>query len=229
MTHQHTGLSHRGCVRMVPIFNHLTEEQMDEVMEVVQSTTFKKGELIYRAGDTSDVLTIVNKGNVRIYRLSENGKEQLVRILGPGDFSGELALFNETVHENYAEAMVKTSVCRITRSSLEALLGKYPSISIKILQKLSSRIDETEQQATRFSTESTEQRLASYLVDLLPPDGSTTVVELPMSQKNLASYLGTTPETLSRKLKELEELHLIERLSSKKIKLLDEDELLFLD
>lgn len=226
---QNQGLSHRGCVRMVPIFNHLTEEQMDEIMQVVQSSTFSKDELIYRAGDTSEVLTIVNKGNVRIYRLSESGKEQLVRILGPGDFTGELALFNETVHEHYAEAMVKTSVCQISRSSLQGLLEKYPAIAMKILQRLSSRIDETEQQATRFSTESTEQRLASYLVDLMDPEGSSDVVELPMSQKNLASYLGTTPETVSRKLKELEELNLIKRLSTKKIKILDEDNLLFLD
>lgn len=226
---QNQGLSHRGCVRMVPIFNHLTEEQMDEIMQVVQADTYNKEELIYRAGDTSDVLTIVNKGNVRIYRLAESGKEQLVRILGPGDFTGELALFNETVHEHYAEAMVKTSVCQIKRSSLQSLLEKYPAIAMKVLQKLSSRIDETEQQATRFSTESTDQRLASYLVDLMDPEGASDVVELPMSQKNLASYLGTTPETVSRKLKELEETGYIKRLSTKKIKILDEDNLLFLD
>lgn len=226
---QNQGLSHRGCVQMVPIFNHLTEEQMDEIMQVVQAVTYSKGELVYRAGDTSDVLTIVNKGNLRIYRLSESGKEQLVRILGPGDFTGELALFNETVHEHYAEAMVKTSVCQIKRSSLQGLLEKYPAIAMKVLQKLSSRIDETEQQATRFSTESTDQRLASYLVDLMDPEGTSDVVELPMSQKNLASYLGTTPETVSRKLKELEEIGYIKRLSTKKIKILDEDNLLFLD
>ena len=226
---QHHHLSHRGCVRLVPIFNHLTEEQMDEIIQVVQSTSYEKGELIYRAGETSEVLTIVNKGNVRIYRLSDSGKEQLVRILGPGDFTGELALFNETVHEHYAEAMVNTSVCQISRASLQGLLGKYPAIAMKLLQTLSSRIDESEQQTTRFSTESTDQRLASYLVDLMDPEGTSDVVELPMSQKNLASYLGTTPETVSRKLKELEEMNLIKRLSTKKFKILDEDNLLFLD
>jgi len=228
MAHQ-SGLSHRGCVRLVPIFNHLTDNQMDDIMKVVQSETFDKGELVYKAGDKSDVLTIVNKGSLRIYRLSESGKEQLVRMLKPGEFTGELALFNETVHEHYAEAMVKTTVCQIKRSDLQDLLMSYPSISLKVLQALSSRIDETEQQATRFSTESTEQRLASYLVDLLPPGKETDVVELPMNQKNLASYIGTTPETVSRKLKELEDMNYIKRLSSKKIRILDEIRLLFLD
>ncbi|MCC5894359.1 MAG: Crp/Fnr family transcriptional regulator [Alkalibacterium sp.] len=220
--------SHQGCVSMVPIFNHLDEVQMEEIMQTVQSYSFKKGELIYRAGDTSNVLTIVNKGSLRIYRLSESGKEQLVRVLKPGAFTGELALFNETVHENYAEAMEETSVCQITRESLEKLLIKYPSISLKILQALSTRVDESEHQATQFSTESTEQRLASYLVDLLGEGNESMIVTLPMTKKDLASYIGTTPETVSRKLKELEDMKLIKRISSSRIKILDEDNLLFL-
>ncbi|SFC65773.1 CRP/FNR family transcriptional regulator, anaerobic regulatory protein [Alkalibacterium subtropicum] len=222
------GISHKGCISLVPIFNHLDAEQMDEIMETVQSWSFKKGELVYRAGEKSDVLTIVNKGSLRIYRLSESGKEQLVRVLKPGEFTGELALFNETVHENYAEAMEPTSVCQITRADLQALLVKYPSISLKILQELSTRVDQSETQAARFTTESTEQRLALYLSDLLGPDSESSIVTLPLTKKDLASYIGTTPETVSRKLKELEEANLIERISSSKIKILDEDKLLFL-
>jgi len=229
MNHNHNcSISHKGCVSLVPIFNHLDAEQMDEIMETVQSQSFEKGELVYRAGDKSDVLTIVNKGSLRIYRLAESGKEQLVRVLRPGEFTGELALFNEKVHENYAEAMEPTSVCQITRSALQDLLVKYPSISLKILQELSTRVDQSEQQATRFTTESTEQRLALYLADLLGPDNESNIVTLPLTKKDLASYIGTTPETVSRKLKELEELNLIKRISSSKIKILDEDNLLFL-
>ncbi len=222
------GLSHKGCVSLVPIFNHLDADQMDEIMQVVQSQSYKKGELVYRAGDTSNVLNIVNKGSLRIYRLSESGKEQIVRVLKPGEFTGELALFNETVHEHFAEAMEETSVCQITRESLQDLLVKYPSISLKVLQELSTRVDQSEQQATRFTTESTEQRLAFYLVDLLGSDNESDVVTLPLTKKDLASYIGTTPETVSRKLKELEEMDLIKRISSSKIKILDEDRLLFL-
>ncbi|MDZ7836324.1 MAG: Crp/Fnr family transcriptional regulator [Alkalibacterium sp.] len=221
-------VSHKGCVSMVPIFNHLNTQQMDEIMETVQSQAYEKEELVYRAGDTSNVLTIVNKGSLRVYRLSESGKEQLVRVLKPGEFTGELALFNDTVHENYAEAMEPSSVCMITRESLQELLMKYPSISLKILQELSSRVDQSEQQATRFTTESTEQRLALYLADLLDSNASSDVVTLPLAKKDLASYIGTTPETVSRKLKVLEELQLIKRISSSKIRILDEDGLLFL-
>src|SRR5699024_11853152 len=66
---------------------YLEEEQMDEIMKVMRSISYKKGEVVYREGDTSNALYVVSKGKIRIYRLSESGKEQLLRILNPGDFT----------------------------------------------------------------------------------------------------------------------------------------------
>ena len=83
-THNHPMGAHKACVSLVPIFNHLENEQIDEIMEMVQSVSYKRGEIIYRAEDPSDSLYIVHKGKIRMYRLSESGKEQLVRILLPG-------------------------------------------------------------------------------------------------------------------------------------------------
>src|SRR5690625_2520960 len=127
----------RACVTLVPIFNHLTMEQMEEIMNVVRGVTFKKGEMIDRANEASDSLYIVNRGQVKIYRLAESGKEQLVRILQPGDFTGELALFKQSVHESYAEAVIDTDICVIRRDDLHQLLIRYSAISFKILWEFS--------------------------------------------------------------------------------------------
>lgn len=218
--------THKACVALVPIFNHLAEEQMDDIMETAQTIAYKKGETIYRAGDQSDSLYIVSKGKIRIYRLSESGKDQLVRILTPGDFTGELALFNEATHESYAEAMVETKVCLIKRSDLHEMLLKYPSISLKILSEFSTRLEQSEKQTTRFATEKVETRLALFLAECLDSDTETKEFVLPMSKKDLASYLGTTPETISRKLSELEIQGYIRQKVQKKIEILDLDGLL---
>src|SRR5690625_1026626 len=93
----------KNCVSLVPIFNHLEQEQMDDVMQAVQSVSFNRGEILFHAGNESDSLYIVNSGQVKIYRLSELGKEQLVRLLNQVDFTGELALFKATVLENRSE------------------------------------------------------------------------------------------------------------------------------
>ena len=219
--------SHTACVSLVPIFNHLEKEQLDEIMVTTQSVLYKKQELIYRAGDESTSLYIIHKGKVRIYRLSESGKEQLVRILNPGDFTGEMALFSESTHETYAEAMVDTKICRIDRSDLQNFLMKYPTISLKILAEFSNRLESSEKQTSRFATEKVETRIALFLVEMLNEElPKTTEVTLPMSKKDLASYLGTTPETISRKFNELEDKGLINQLTHKQIKIMDIDGLL---
>lgn len=218
--------NYNSCVSLVPIFNHLREEQMDEIMKTAKSVTYKRGEIIYQAGSQSDSLYIVNKGKIRIYRLSDSGKEQLVRILNPGDFTGELALFNEALHESFAEAMVETQVCMIKRSELQEFLLKYPSISLKILAEFSKRLEQSEKQTTRFATEKVETRLALFLAECLDSGAQTMEIVLPMSKKDLASYLGTTPETISRKLTDLEESGYIKQKSNKNIEIIDLDELL---
>lgn len=230
-THHHhceTG-NHKSCISLVPIFNHLEEKQMDEIMETTQSVSYKKGEIIYHAGDPSDSLYIVNTGKIRIYRLSESGKEQLVRILKPGDFTGELALFKETVHESYAEAMVGAKVCMIKRSDLQEFLLKYPSISLRILTEFSNRLEQSEKQTTRFATEKVETRIAQFLVECVE-DGAEAPheIQLPMSKKDLASYLGTAPETLSRKLSDFEVQGIIKQKPHKIIEILDLDRLYFI-
>ncbi|MEH6907935.1 Crp/Fnr family transcriptional regulator [Neobacillus drentensis] len=214
------------CVSLVPIFNHLEEKQMNEIMKTTNSVSYKRGEIIYQAGDKSDALYIVNKGKIRIYRLAESGKEQLVRILNPGDFTGELALFNEALHESFAEAMEETQVCMINRSDLQEFLLKYPSISLKILAEFSNRLEQSEKQTTRFATEKVDTRIALFLVECLPNGGQPQEVKLPMSRKDLASYLGTTPETISRRLADLEAAGLIKQKPHKIIEILDLDGLL---
>ncbi|MGE5619637.1 MAG: Crp/Fnr family transcriptional regulator [Sphingomonadaceae bacterium] len=223
--HAHEHGSHGACISLVPVFNHLEDEQMDEIMGAMRSAAYKKGDLIYRAGEQSDSLYVVHRGKIRIYRLSESGKEQLVRILMPGDFTGELALFRESIHESYAEAMEPTEVCIISRRDLQQYLLKYPQISLKILAEFSERLEKSEKQTTSFATERVETRIALFIAECLGAGPSRTF-QLPMSKKDLASYLGTTPETISRKMAELEDAGLIRQLPQRRIKVLDPDGLL---
>ena len=226
--HCHHCLDHDDyCISLVPIFNHLEAEQMDEIMTLIHSKSYKKGEDIYQSGNKSDALYIVRSGRVKIYRISESGKEQILRILNPGDFTAELALFNESVHDAYASALSDTDVCMIRRDDLQILLSKYPNISIKILSELSHRLAQSETQTTRL-TERVELRIALFLVESLDNNSQSNTITLPMSKKDLASYLGTSPETISRKLLEFEDAGLIKQISNKDIEILDIDGLLLI-
>lgn len=217
----------KGCVSTVPIFNHLAQDQMDEIQKLIVTKTFKKGETIYEPNTKSDALYVISKGRVRIDRITEDGKSQLIRILNPGDFTGELSLFNDSIHDAFASTMMNTSICMITRDDLQNLLNIYPKISLKIMSELSKRLSKSEEQSTRIATQKVETRLALYLVEGLESNTSNKM-NLGMTKKDLASYLGTSPETISRKLFEFEEAGLIKQISNQEIELLNVDELLMI-
>lgn len=215
------------CVASVPIFNHLEEEQMNEILQLVKHSDYKKNEYIYMAGDQSDTLYIVRRGQMKLFRISESGKEQVLAFINPGEFTGELALFREGYYERFAQATMDTQICSIVRKDLEEILLKYPTISLKLLTEFSNRIENSEKQQTRYATEKVDTRIALFIAESLE-DENTKIFELPMSKKDLASYLGTSPETISRKLSEFEDLGYIEKISNKKIKILDLDGLLLI-
>lgn len=216
---------HRSCVSLVPLFNHLDEKQMDQITQLAHSVRRARGEMIYHQGERSAGLYILHKGRIKVYRLAESGKEQLVRILEPGDFTGELSLFDDTPHDAYAEALEAVEICMIERDQMQQLLKEYPAISLKMLAEFSSRLADTEQRAARIAMESAETRIALYLADL-SEEQRTLTVELPMNRKDLASYLGTTPETISRKLSLFEEQGWIHQAGMKTVEILDLDAIL---
>lgn len=215
----------RQCISIVPIFNHLDPSEMAEIVKETRSVTYKRGQTIYRAGERSDGLYIVHKGRVKIYRLSDTGKEQLVRILGPGDFTGELSLFSESVHDAYAEAMEYVEICMMGRDDFQNFLIKYPAISLKVLTEFSSRLAKTENQAANIAMESAETRIAMYLANEVDATRSSKIT-LEMSRKDLASHLGTSPETVSRRLSDFENAGWIRQHGQREIEVVDLDALL---
>lgn len=216
------------CVSRVPIFNHLPAEELAVIADKASMRTYERGQFIHRAGDPSDKLFIVHKGKVKVYRLADTGKEQLIRILDAGDFAGELALFSAMAHDSYAEVMQVSEICTIYQADVRELLLQYPDISLHVLAELSRRLGVSEKQTATIATASINARLAQYLADLMEQENSSRF-DLPMSRRHLASFLGTTPETVSRRLGEFAEAGWIVQTGQRKITVLDLDALLLVE
>lgn len=219
---------HHFCVHQVPIFNHLSEEHLQLIAEKVVKKSLNKHDFLYQPGDKSNAIYILNRGAIKIFQISESGKEQLTRILKPGDFIGETGVFSlDSLFKDYAQAMIQTLVCVIYQSDLQKIMQEYPEVSIRIIQELAQRLNQSEKQIINLSAQNVGTRLAMFLADLVQEENQVT--PLPMSKKEIASYIGTTPETLSRKFKVLEEKGLIESLSHNTLKVPNLDDLLFFE
>lgn len=214
------------CVALVPIFKPLSREEMEEVARASISKRFEKGEFVFQAGDDLDHLYIIHKGRVKIYRITESGKEQVLRVLESGDFMGELSLFAEETMTSYAEVTEKTEICSIPKSAFQELLLRFPAISLKILKEFSIRLNKTESNVEQVTSYDVEKRITSYLIELvekmgLSEDREPFAVTLPMSKKDLASMIGTSQETLSRKLSAFQDRGWIEQSGQRNITILD--------
>ncbi|WP_163971550.1 Crp/Fnr family transcriptional regulator [Oceanobacillus halotolerans] len=213
------------CVRKVPFFNHLNEDEMLKIVALSRSLHYEKGEIIFHEGDPLEYLYIVHQGRVKNYQLFDSGKEQLLRILEPGEFMGELALFTEKTLDSYAEAMKTTEICAIHRDDMQQLMQTYPTIAVKILEQFSSRLEQTEQLVGQLSAKDVEARVAHYLI-ATAEDMDSYDITLPMSKKDLASYLGTTQETISRRLSSFQTKGWIEQKGHRQIKIVNMEALM---
>ena len=213
-------MSDHLCVTVVPLFNHLSLEEQRLINQVAFHNVFEKGEQIITP-DSEDCLAIVARGSMKVYQLSSNGKEQLLRIVEPGGYEGENRLFGANSHHLFAEALQQTDICMIRRTDFQALLQQLPPLGRKLLMFSAKKMTILEQQSQFLMMERVEERLATYLMNLAKAEGGPHLT-LPMRKKELATFLGTTPETLSRKFKLLAEKNYL-TINRQQVTLLDID------
>lgn len=213
--HQHSLTRELACINQVPIFQHLSDEQKVSVAQVTRPVHAAKGETVFAMGEVSQTLYIVNTGQVRLYHLAADGHEQVLRVLNPGDFVGETALFTDEIHSSFAAATQTGELCTISRAALTALVKTLPPVALALLQALADRLKTAERQATLLAIPDALPRLAGYLQAISGRQAIT--LTLPMSKQDLAAYLGMTPESLSRKLRQLTKAGIIETVGRRQI------------
>lgn len=210
-----------SCVRRVPIFALLSPAQQDQVASFARPVHLTRGELLHAAGTALGQLFVVHTGNLKLVHVSESGRTQLVRVAGPGDAVGEHAFLTGSRPDYQVEASTDAQLCVFAHADLAKLLANYPVIAQSMLRSLSDRLTDAERRLG-LATVEVGVRVAGYLLDLPASDGRH--VELPLSKKDVASYLGTTPESFSRALAKMHRDGLI-TLDGARIELLDFDRL----
>lgn len=143
-----------------------------------------------------------------MHRLAESGAEQLIRLMSPGDFLGESALLADTTTDHFAVALQPSELCMLDRERFARLLAQHPSVAVQMLRIVSGRLEMAEEMVSALSGQSVAQRLAQHLLHLADEAGDLSF-RLRTTKKELAPYLGTTPETLSRRLGALQEAGLV--------------------
>ncbi len=203
-----------------PLFKGLSKSQVDEICAIVVDRQYRRGQSIFMEGDEADGFYIVADGQVKIFKTSVEGKEQILHIYGPGNPFGEVPVFSGSRFPANAQALVNSRILFMPRSAFVRLIAANPSLSMNMLGELSMRLRQFTVQIENLSLKEVPSRLASYLTVLAEEQGQPDSVLLTISKGQLASLLGTIPETLSRIFAKMTAQNLIQ-VNGKEIHLLD--------
>ena len=210
----------REVIEASGLFQGLPVHEIDEIVAIVIEKKYGRGETIFFEGDPGIGFYMVSEGRVKIFKMSMNGKEHILHIFGEGEPFGEVPVFHNQPFPATAEALVKSSVLFFPRDRFVQLVMRTPSIALNMLAVLSMRLRRFASQIESLSLKEVPERLAGYLLYLLEEQGREDSVELEISKGQLASLLGTIPETLSRIFAKMTEEGLIE-VVGRRINILD--------
>ena len=185
-------------IAATPLFKGLSQDELEQLYRIAVDKFYDKGRSIFAESDDGIGFYVVVAGKVKVYKVSFEGKEQILHIYGPGNPFGEVPVFSGQCYPASAETLLKSHLLFFPRPAFVDLISRNPSLAMNMLAVLSRRLREFTLQIENLSLKEVPGRLASYLLVLADENGGGQTVSLPMSKGQLASLLGTIPETLSR-------------------------------
>lgn len=190
------------------MFTTLEVDDLRRIAEVAVPRTFEPGQVVFREGDASDTCYIVRSGQVRAVREHGDGRTITLATFGPGDFFGELALFEDEKRSATIEAIETTSVVGVLGPDMRRLMREHPEIAIRLVVALGRRLRETNERLSRQSFQTVQSRVAVVLSELVEQEiaqgKDTTDVLVTATQADLAQLAGSSRESASRFLAVLE-------------------------
>lgn len=215
------------CASKVPIFENLNNEELLEIVKTINHKEYIKADVIFTEGNIANTLYFVNEGKIKLYKYTKDGKEQILHVLSEGDFFGELDLIKPSKYGFNAKAIVDSKICTLTKEEMKDIMMRNPEIGIKLLETVGERLAKVENLVQNLATNDVDSRMAYLITDLMEkygePTGNNISIKLPLSREEMANYIGVTRETISRKLKKLEDENLIKIIGTKNIVILDEE------
>jgi len=208
-------MTHIDFLRNVSLFESLDQQELEALSDVAFTRTFSKDNVIILAEEEGDTLFILKKGQVKVSIVSEEGREVILSLLGPGSVFGELSLLDGKPRSANVVATEETDLLMLRRADFLQLIYKTPQIATALLAELATRMRKTDRQIEGLALLDVTSRISDTLLQLATEQGAETTdgvtIESRPTQQELANMSGTTRETVSRVLKRLESQGYINR------------------
>lgn len=205
-----------NTLRKNPYFDDLPDEILREIAAHTQLRTFERGEILFWEDDPCAGLHIIEEGSVKLYRISPQGRQYIIRVLQEGDTCNEVPAFDGGTNPVNVETLERSKVWVIDDKTLRALVKAHPDFALKVLSNFGKNLRGLVRMVSEMAFYQVTNRLAR-LISELPAEES----RLHLTQEQLAAQLGTVREVVARSLKELERSGAI-RIEDRRIRIADD-------
>ena len=193
------------CVQSLNIFEVLSQEQIDEIASNAQVINVEAGNILFTPDDLVEVIYILHKGRIKIYKLNEAGRQLTLSYLVPGNIVGEVDIFSMRPRGVFAEVIEDALLCVIDKNYIREIMLKYPDLTERILQIICTKVKDLEDDIYSQALCNTRDKLIKKLLQLanIMDKDDKEEIRLKLTHQELAEMIGSTRETVSLTLKTL--------------------------
>ncbi|MDH3212120.1 MAG: Crp/Fnr family transcriptional regulator [Myxococcales bacterium] len=196
----------RESLRTIPLFAAVGSDDLEAVASLLIERRFPKNKTIVEEGTPGDYMYVVREGRVKVTKLSGDGREKILEMLGAGSFFGELSLLDGAPRSASVKALTETRILALSRNDFLALLQRSPDLAMAVIQELTARLRQMDDQASALSFQRVKERTQGLLLRLARegPEGGRRATPA-LTHQQIADMIGTSRETVTRVVKGLKQ------------------------
>lgn len=194
-------------LRQVPLFSRVAESDLENIAALLIERRYPKNSIIVEEGLTGDYMYIIRTGRVKVTKASDDGREKIMDFLESGAFFGEMALLDHAPRSASVRTLEPAVLAALSRRDFLSLLRNSPDLALSLIQELTRRLRDTDEQATSVSFQRVEDRAKGLFARIARPEGGPGQRRITpsLTHQQIADMIGTSRETVTRAVKELKE------------------------
>jgi CRP/FNR family cyclic AMP-dependent transcriptional regulator len=200
----------RDCFLSMDIFRDLEPEAMQAFEESTELRTCRKGQLLYSQQDRAEVLFLLKRGRVQLYRLTPAGKRLELATIRPGTFFGEMPSIGCSLRQTFAEALEDSLICIMSRADIEGLMLAKPRVALRMIEQLSQRLALYQARLEEMAYGSVPARIAAVLLRLSRENSYKGEQAILITHQELGEMVGALRESVTKVLDEFQRMGLVE-------------------
>jgi len=189
-------------LKNIPLFTLLDKPQLEELEKSILERNYQKGRFIFMEGEPGEAVFFVKSGRIKVTKQTDDGREHILHFINPGEVFAEVILFDNGTYPATAEVIEDCTVGFIRNADMEKIISQHPDIALGLLKIMARRLRIAQNQLLQLALMDTTRRAASMLIFLSSEQGIHTdhgiVIDISLTNQDLAGLIGTTRETANR-------------------------------